>query len=85
MHSRERDRNTGFLKDLLLPSIHIQSGLELIRTVLDKLDTESLKLNMSKCSLLQNSITYLGYEISPESKLAAVSQFPTPHNVHELQ
>lgn len=88
------DNNTeilAFLDDILLPSHDVQSGIQLLRKVLDKLQCENLKLNMSKCSFLQNEITYLGHKISPNSiqpgefKLAAVSQFPTPRNVHELR
>ncbi|CAK1600031.1 unnamed protein product [Parnassius mnemosyne] len=81
----------AFLDDLLLPSFDVQSGLDILEKVLHKLRLENLKLNMSKCSFLQNKITYLGHEITPsgiqpgESKLAAVSQFPTPSNVHEIR
>lgn len=81
----------AFLDDLLLPSVDVQSGLELLQKVLDKLHSENLKLNMSKCTFLQNKITYLGHEISPNSiqpgelKLAAVSRFPAPQNVHEVR
>lgn len=81
----------AFLDDLLLPSFDVQSGLNLLQRVLQKLRSENLKLNMSKCSFLQNKITYLGHEISSdgiqpsESKLAAVSQFPIPSNVHEIR
>lgn len=81
----------AFLDDLLLPSVDVQTGIELLKNVLAKLQTENLKLNMRKCSFLQKEITYLGHKISPNSiqpgelKLAAVSQFPTPRNVHEIR
>lgn len=81
----------AFLDDLLLPSVDVQTGLDLLDKVLEKLQTQNLKLNMNKCSFLQNRITYLGYEISSdgiqpgEFKLAAVSQFPVPSNVHEVR
>lgn len=81
----------AFLGDLLLPSVDVQSGLDILEKVLYKLKLENLKLNMNKCAFLQNKITYLGHEISSngvqpgESKLAAVSQFPIPRNVHEIR
>lgn len=81
----------AFLDDLLLPSSDVQSGLNILEKVLHKFRSENLKLNMNKCSFLQNKITYLGHEISSngiqpgESKLAAVSHFPTPSNVHEIR
>lgn len=91
----ESDKNRplvlAFLDDLLLPSVDVQSGLELLQVVLKKLESENLKLNMNKCSFLQNKISYLGHEISPDSiqpgdsKLSAVSQFKTPRNVHEVR
>lgn len=81
----------AFLDDLLLPSIDIESGLQILEIVLEKLKSENLKLNMNKCSFLKSKVTYLGHEISPdgiqpgESKLLAVSQFPVPHTVHEVR
>lgn len=81
----------AFLDDLLLPSIDVKSGLDLLQTVLVKLESENLKLNMSKCSFLQSEVTYLGHEISAKgiqpgkSKLSAVSQFPVPNNVHSVR
>jgi hypothetical protein len=81
----------AFLDDILLPSIDIESGIELLETVLSRLKSENLKLNINKCTFLQNKITYLGHEISPdgiqpgEVKLNAVSQFPVPNNVHEIR
>lgn len=81
----------AFLDDLLLPSFDVQSGLDVLEKVLHKFRAENLKLNMSKCSFLQNKITYLGHEISSNGiqpsdlKLRAVSEFPTPTNVHEIR
>ena len=81
----------AFLDDLLVPSTDVKSGLNILEIVLKKLQSENLKLNMSKCSFLQNRITYLGYEISSdgiqpsELKLKAVSEFPIPKNVHDIR
>lgn len=81
----------AFLDDLLLPSHDVSSGLNLLQAVLNKFESENLKLNMQKCSFLQEKITYLGHDISSdgiqpgESKLAAVSMFPVPKNVHEVR
>lgn len=89
--SQQNPEILAFLDDLLLPSIDVPTGIELLKKVLVKLRSENLKLNMQKCSFLKNTITYLGHEISPgsiqpgELKLSAVSQFPTPRNVHEIR
>lgn len=97
LRNTDKNSNAGcneilaFLDDLLLPSDSVESGLEMLESVLHKLKSENLKLNMNKCSFLQSKITYLGHEISAdgirpgESKLAAVSRFPTPKNVHEIR
>lgn len=98
VESMEGNRDTkspneilAFLDDLLLPSRDVESGLQLLETVLQKLETENLKLNIDKCSFLQNRVTYLGHEISSEgiqpgqTKLNAVSQFPVPSNVSEIR
>lgn len=74
----------AFLDDLLLPTVDVVSGLDILEKVLIKFEAENLKLNMSKCAFLQTEITYLGHEISSngiqpgESKLSAVSRFPVP-------
>lgn len=81
----------AFLDDLLLPSVDFVSGIKMLESVLQKFISENLKMNMKKCSFLQNKITYLGHEISHEGvqpaelKLIAVSQFPVPKNVHEIR
>ncbi|CAG9562833.1 unnamed protein product [Danaus chrysippus] len=80
----------AFLDDLLLPSIDINSGIKMLESVLRKFESENLKLNMQKCSFLQDEVTYLGHEITSkgvqpsDSKLDAVSKFPVPKSVHEL-
>ncbi|CAH2093270.1 unnamed protein product [Euphydryas editha] len=81
----------AFLDDLLLPSIDFTSGIKMLELVLQKFQSENLKLNMKKCSFLHDKVTYLGHEIShdgikpAELKLIAVSHFPTPKNVHEIR
>lgn len=81
----------AFLDDILVSSVDVQSGLDMLEVVLNKFETENLKLNMKKCTFLQTRVTYLGHEISEngvqpaESKLTAVSQFPVPKNVHEVR
>lgn len=81
----------AFLDDILIPSIDIDSGLNLLQSVLSVFGKQHLKLNMKKCAFLQTNITYLGHEISSEGiqpgdlKLTAVSKFPTPQNVHQVR
>ncbi|CAK1554040.1 unnamed protein product [Leptosia nina] len=81
----------AFLDDILLPSTSVKGGLKMLEILLSKFKLENLKLNMNKCSFLQQKVTYLGHEISEhgvqpaEHKLNAVSQFSAPKNVHEVR
>ncbi|CAH2235236.1 jg10488 [Pararge aegeria aegeria] len=81
----------AFLDVLLLPSIDIKTGLQMLKNMLSQFATENLKLNLNKCSFLQTQITYMGHETSSDgiqpsvAKLEAVSQFPVPSNVHDVR
>ena len=54
-----------FLNDILFVSKGSEQEHEkLIMNVLEKLDKENLALNLSKCELFQNEVSWLGHKIS---------------------
>lgn len=80
-----------YLDDLLSAASNIEESLEKLESILNLLRGANLTLNLNKCHFLQSSIDYLGYEISENGlkpgikKTQAVSDFPTPVNVHQVR
>lgn len=80
-----------YLDDVMLPSISVEVGLELLEKVLQLLTRANLKLNLKKCSFLKNTATYLGYDISSgsiqpgQAKIDCVANYRRPRNVHEIR
>ncbi|CAG9095379.1 unnamed protein product [Plutella xylostella] len=78
------------MDDLLIPSATINEGFERLEEVLQLLQQAGLTLKLQKCSFFDETIEYLGYEISAsgirpsERKILAVKDFPAPRNVHEM-
>ena len=62
-----------------------------MRKILGKLRDAGLTLRLSKCYFFKTCIDYLGHEMSAGSvrpgkqKILAVSNFPTPTNVHAVR
>ena len=62
-----------------------------LEKVLERLQQHGFRLKQSKCSFLQPSVTYLGYQIDARGlhlssdKLDAVVNAPTPSNSPELK
>jgi hypothetical protein len=69
------------LDDILIPARSVDETMSILRRVLEIFRANGLTLKLSKCSFLQTSIEYLGYEISgseirPTShKIKAVRDF----------
>lgn len=85
------EKATVYIDDLLIYGSNSEEVLLRLEEVLQLLTDANLKLNLSKCSFLQNQIDYLGYEISSsgmrpgEAKIRSVSNFPRPQNVHAVR
>ena len=81
----------AYMDDLLVPSTSVQSGIAQLERVLQLVADAGLKLNLAKCSFLKGKLEYLGHEISGDGvrpgdkKIQAVSNFPTPGNVHGVR
>jgi hypothetical protein len=80
-----------YLDDILIPAISPTQSLEILREVLTLFQKTGLTLKLSKCFFLKTKLEYLGYEISQSNiqpstnKIKAVSNFPTPKNVHQVR
>lgn len=79
---------TVYIDDLLIFGKSASECLERFEEVLNLLKEANLKLNLAKCAFLQNTINYLGFEISSDgmrpgkTKVQSVIDFPCPENVH---
>ena len=84
-------KTSNYLDDILVAGNSEEEHLENLDRVLSRLEEAGLRLNRSKCSFLQTSVSYLGYVIDREgihpdpTKVTAVLGAPTPKNVSELR
>ena len=80
-----------FLDDVLVFSRNVEKNEKHMRLVLHALRQANLKLKPKKCRHFQESVTYLGYKLSPEwiapdeNKLVAVRDWKRPENVTEVR
>ena len=79
------------LDDVLVFSKNVQEHEKHMRLVFHTLRQANLKLKPKKCRLFQESVTYLGYKLSPEgiapdeNKLLAVRDWKRPESVTEVR
>ena len=84
-------KTSNYLDDILVAGNSEEEHLENLGRVLSRLEEAGLRLNRSKCSFLQTSVSYLGYVIDREgihpdpTEVTAVLGAPTPKNVSELR
>ena len=80
-----------FLDDVLVFSKNVEEHEKYMRLLFHALRQANLKLSPKKCRLFQESVTYLGYKLSPEkiasdeNKLVAVRGWKQPENVTEVR
>ena len=80
-----------FLDNVLVFSKNVEEHEKRMRLVFHALCQANLKLKPKKSSLFQESVTYLGYKLSPdgiaadENKLVAVRDWKQPENVYEVR
>lgn len=80
-----------YMDDILIPARSFEEGLGRLEEVLRIISESGLTLNLSKCNFFRKEIDFLGFEISGNGirpgtrKITAVSNFPTPRNVHEVR
>ena len=81
----------GYLDDILVYSPDMETHLEHLRTLFERLHKADLKLKEIKCNFLKRHIQYLGHIISgkgitpmPE-KLACLREMPSPKTPKEIK
>lgn len=81
----------AYLDDVLIPSKDVNEMFRRLEEVLKLCREYGLTLKLSKCRFFDTTVSYLGYEITPqgiqpgEAKVSAVKGFPTPGNIHEVR
>lgn len=81
----------AYLDDVLVPSKTIDEMFVRLEDVLKVFRQYGLTLKLSKCRFFDNTVSYLGYDISSQgiqpgiTKVLAVREFPKPRNVHEVR
>ena len=79
-----------YLDDLLVYSSSFQQHLDNLRVVFQRLREVGVKLNPSKCKLVQSSVNFLGHTVSAEGigtvsdKLDAIQGWKPPTTVREV-
>ncbi|XP_073701959.1 matrix-remodeling-associated protein 5 [Garra rufa] len=80
-----------YIDDILIFSNTLEEHVQHVRSVLQRLIQHQLYAKEEKCQFHQESITFLGYVISPEGvamderKVTAVLEWPRPKTLKELQ
>ena len=80
-----------YLDDLLIHAENKQKHDEILRSVLARIRSHNLSLNMKKCSFYRDKVTFLGHEvgdgkISPDpERVSSILHFPTPSTVRQLE
>ena len=81
----------AYIDDIIVYSTTFDQHLERLEDVLRRVVDAGLKLKASKCYVFQRKVEFLGHVISGDgievqpSKVSAVSDWPTPANLHELR
>ena len=80
-----------YIDDVLVIGESFEEHLANLEAVLTRLREANLKLKPSKCKLMRDKVTYLGYCVSAEGisadpgKLDAVKKFPIPTDVKQVR
>lgn len=80
-----------YLDDFLIHSPDVESHLDILEQVLQRLEKFKLKIKPKKCELLKREVNYLGHTISGEGiqplkeSLEAIQKFKTPKTCKEVK
>ena len=80
-----------YIDDILITGANDEEHLQNLEQVLQRLETEGMRLKKSKCQFLKPSVEYLGHRVDStglhptEDKLKAVAEAPPPRNLKELR
>lgn len=79
-----------FIDDILVFSKDKDAHFKLLSKIFKRLDEFNIKLKLAKCTFMQNSIQFLGHEISQDGirplveKVQAIKDLPSPKTRKEL-
>lgn len=85
------DKVICYMDDLLIATDSVDENARRLDEVLKILQNNGLTINLEKCHFFQNSVSFLGYDISEDGirpgkkKLKAVENYPEPKNVHQVR
>ena len=80
-----------FLDDVLIYSTMLEGHFKLLKKVFACLRRYEFYCNLKKCSFLQWTTTFLGFNISPEglkisdAKIRSLKEWPKPTTVQQVQ
>ncbi|KAL0150648.1 hypothetical protein M9458_054065, partial [Cirrhinus mrigala] len=80
-----------YIDDILIFSENLETHINHVRSVLQRLIANKLYAKLPKCEFHQTKISFLGYVISAEGvtmddhKVSSVVNWPKPHTVKDLQ
>ena len=79
----------AYLHDIILFSHDLDSHLDRLQRLFERLRAANLKLKPSKCEILQRQVNFLGYTVSRDGvstdpeKVKAIRDWPTPQNLRQ--
>jgi hypothetical protein len=79
----------AYLDDVILFSFDLQSHLDRLNKLFQRLREANLRLKISKCNILQRKVSFLGYSISQRGvgtdpdKISAVRDWPVPTSLKQ--
>lgn len=80
-----------YIDDILIASTSQEQHKEDLRTVLQRLDSYGLKINLAKCEIDQPTVEYLGYKVSKEGikplddRVKVISDLKRPETIHQMR
>ena len=80
-----------YLDDIIVFSRNLEQHLERCKIVFQRLRSAGLKLKVSKCNLVRDSVQFLGHVVSGEGiatdpeKIEKVRDWPQPQNLHDVK
>ena len=80
-----------YLDDFVIFSKDVDSHLEIICEVLERLTEAGLKLQLAKCTFMKAQIKFLGHLVDVEGihvtqdKISAIQRFPVPKNADQVR
>lgn len=77
--------------DITISGKNFEQHIQTLKSVLNKLQSSGLKLNLRKCAFFQNEISYLGFKIDKyglsktDERISSILKAPEPKNISEVR